>query len=158
MQIATKSATQVVKKVLNALPSLQTTLKSDSLVCALYSIVLVLGAKPIAKLLIPNAPVLFGLTLPKQLEILGIGVLFVGAVVYSIASQRPINPVAVGSIIFLEAIWIVASAILLVQAAPVLTLAGKLFIILSASAMLVFMLLEIYGLKELMLESRELKS
>lgn len=139
----------MLKKVVSAMPSLETTLKLDSFVCVLSGIILLLASKPIAKLLVSNTFVMFGLTLPHQLEILGIGLLLVGITVYAVASYRPINAVAVWMIILLEADWIIASVILLFSFDSVLTLAGKDLIVVSAIAVLAFMILEIYGLKQL---------
>ncbi|MUL36095.1 hypothetical protein [Gloeocapsopsis dulcis] len=139
----------MLKKVVFAMPSLETTLKLDSFVCVLSGIILLLASHPIAKLLVINTFVMFGLTLPDQLKILGIGLLVVGMAVYAVASYRPINAVAVWTIILIEIDWIIASVILLFSFDSVLTLAGKDLIAFSAIAVLAFMILEIYGLKQL---------
>lgn len=136
-------------KLMSAMPSLTTTLKADSGVCALSGIVLLLASQPIAALIAPNAPALFGLTLPNLLEILGFGLITVAIAVYLVASRRSINHTAVWLIIGLEAVWIVDSVILLFWANDVLTLLGKELIIDGAIAVLIFMLLEIRGLNTL---------
>lgn len=130
-------------------PSLETTLKLDSLVCALSGIDLVLASQPIARLIAFNPPVVFGLTLANQLEILGWGLLLAAIAIYFIATRRPINSTAVWSIVFLEAVWIVDSIILLFWANDVLTLVGKELIATSAIAVWIFMLLETRGLNTL---------
>lgn len=136
-------------KLMSAIPSLTTTLKADSFVCALSGVSLLLVSQPIAELIVANAPTLFGLTLPNLLEIIGFGLLIVAIAIYLVATRRPINHTAVWSIIFLEAIWIVDSAILLFWANDVLTLLGKELIVESAIAVLVFMLFEIHGINTL---------
>ncbi|MBE9190921.1 hypothetical protein IQ230_11270 [Gloeocapsopsis crepidinum LEGE 06123] len=135
----------MLKKVVT--PSLETTLKLDSFACVLSGIILLLLSEPIAQLLVSNTFIMFGLTLPDQLKILGIGLLLVGIAVYIVASSRPINAIAVWTIVLIEVDWIIASVILLFSFGSVLTLAGKDLIALSAIAVLAFMILEIYGLK-----------
>ncbi|PIG95092.1 hypothetical protein [Gloeocapsopsis sp. IPPAS B-1203] len=135
----------MLKKVVT--PSLETTLKLDSFACVLSGIILLLLSEPIAQLLVSNTFIMFGLTLPEQLKILGIGLLLVGIAVYIVASSRPINAIAVWMIVLIEVDWIIASVILLFSFGSVLTLAGKDLIALSAIAVLAFMILEIYGLK-----------
>jgi hypothetical protein len=137
----------MLQKLLNFIAPLPTTLKLDSLVCALSGIVLLLDNEPIAKLLTAHAVVLFGLTLPNLLGILGVGLLFVAIAVYAIASIRPINHIAVWGIIFLEVVWIIDSLIVLFWDSSVLTDTGELLITLTALVVLVFMVAEIYGLK-----------
>ncbi|OKH28748.1 hypothetical protein [Chroogloeocystis siderophila] len=92
---------------------------------------------------------MFGLALPQQLEILGIGIFLVGIGVYAVASYRPINAIAVWAIILIEVDWIITSVVLLFSFDSVLTLAGKDLIAASAIAVFAFMILEIYGLQQL---------
>jgi hypothetical protein len=137
----------MLKKVVATTPSLETTLKLDSCACVLSGIILLLVSEPIAQLLTSHAFVMFGLALPQQLEILGIGIFLVGIGVYAVASSRPFNAIAVWAIILIEVDWIITSVVLLFSFDSVLTLAGKGLIAGSAIAVLAFMILEIYGLK-----------
>lgn len=139
----------MLKKVVATAPSLETTLKLDSLLCLISGIILLLASDMIAQLLTSDAFVMFGLALPQQLKVVGVGLLLVGIAVYAVTLSSPINVSAVWAVILIDIAWIISSIVLLFSFDSVLTLAGKDLIVTSAIAVLALMILEIYGLKQL---------
>lgn len=130
-------------------PSLRTVLKADSFLCGLSGIVLSASAESIAHWIAPEVTTLFGHPLSTYLASLGIALMAFAAAVYAVGSQRSINRIAVWTIILVESVWMIDSAVLLIEAGDVLTAGGQLVIIGGVIAVFLFMILEIRGLLNL---------
>ncbi|MBD2105286.1 hypothetical protein H6F94_31005 [Leptolyngbya sp. FACHB-261] len=137
------------------MPSLRTTLLADSVVCFVYGTVLMIAARSLSTLFADEAISVFGYTFEEFLRALGLGVVAVGVGVCIIGCTKQILPLAVWLIIGIEAIWTMGSILLLVWAGNALSWSGIAFVILSAMAVLGFMIFELIGLLSLLHDSVE---
>jgi hypothetical protein len=116
---------------------LRRTLQADGLFEVIGGVTLIAGAKPLT--------MLFGLDAPSILVGSGIGMLFYAAWLFYIASQQPIRRWAALLAADLNIAWVIASGIILFTGWLPLTAASWWTIALIADAMIVFAVLQFYG-------------
>ncbi|WP_190806192.1 hypothetical protein [Leptolyngbya sp. FACHB-261] len=114
-----------------------------------------IAARSLSTLFADEAISVFGYTFEEFLRALGLGVVAVGVGVCIIGCTKQILPLAVWLIIGIEAIWTMGSILLLVWAGNALSWSGIAFVILSAMAVLGFMIFELIGLLSLLHDSVE---
>jgi hypothetical protein len=118
---------------------LRTTLFGNATFSVISGAVFALAAAPLAQWM--------GIPSPWILGVLGVWVLGFGALVWQLARSQPLNLTQARAIFWADALWVVASAVLLLAPGLPFTTEGRWIIALVAEIVLVFAILEFVGLR-----------
>ena len=121
---------------------LRRALQANGVFSALSGIILIVAAKPLSTRL--------GLTLPSILIGVGVSLLVYAAGLFRSGRRETINQVEAYLAVILDAAWVVGSAVVIF--AGVLTTTGNWVVAIVADVVLLFALLQIYGLRQMQQE------
>jgi hypothetical protein len=118
---------------------LRRSLQADSAVSALSGLILIVAAKPLA--------VLLGVRVPVILIGLGISLLIYAAGLFRNARRESISQTEAMLTVILNGAWVVGSAIVIFMG--VLTLLGNWLVAIVADVVLIFAVLQFWGIRKL---------
>jgi len=121
---------------------LRRALQANGVFSALSGIILIVAAKPLSTRL--------GLTLPSILIGVGVSLLVYAAGLFHSGRRETINQAEAYLVVILDAAWVVGSAVVIF--AGVLTTTGNWVVAIVADVVLLFALLQIYGLRQMQQE------